>query len=334
MCLLSNQEKAYIAKEDIETYKLFIRKGDGTYITSFRRKEVVLGERMIAEGENELPQYDDGFIRIWGGYIHSYLKVLDDDIHVYDLDGWIALVKCIIPKGTEYYVDSGLCEICSKELIIGEKEEEDFEPKRSDTINIESIISLVYKFKKEFSEEEIERRKSFYLSYLNERYNELSNELKGAVGRIKLEDSNGDVYKVINPFERFDVVSLEDLELIKKNLLDNFLSKEIHIGITYNYDEDYVYIPDGSNFKNLANEFVVEEKGWKRIINYKDLRDISKVSDILNCVLELYVPCRNDRFLYNRFHYIEGGDIYHMNDLSRKYADLYPIVTTLYVRKD
>lgn len=334
MCLISKQGKAYIAKEDIETYKLLIRTVDDTYITPFRRKEVVLGERMVADGENELPQYEDGFVRIGGGYIHSYLKVLDDGINLYDLSQWIVLVKCVIPKGAEYYVDAGLKEICSKELIIGEKEEEEFEVKRNDTLNLESALSLNYKFKKEFSNEEIGRRTSFCLSYLEERYNELSDELKGTVGRIKLEDSNGEVYKVINPFERFDRVSVEDLELIKKNLIDNLISKEIRIGLTYNYDEDYVYIPDESNFTNLANEDVIEEKGWKRVVNFKDLRDISKVVDILNCILELYVPCRNNRFLYGMFHYLEGGDVYYMNNLTNKYTGMFPVVIALYVRKD
>lgn len=334
MCLCSKQGKAYIAREDIETYKLFIRTVDDTYITPFRWKEVILGERMVADGENELPQYEDGFIRIGGGYIYSYLKVLDDDIHLYDLSQWLVLVKCIIPKGTEYYVDAGLKEICSKELIIGEKEEEEFEVKRGNTLNLESALSLNYKFKKEFSNEEIGRRTSFYLSYLNERYNELSDELKDTVGRIKLEDSNGKVYKVINPLEGFDRVSVEDLELIKKNLIDNLISKEIRIGLTYNYDEDYVYIPDESNFTNLANEDVIEEKGWKRVVNFKDLRDISKVVDILNCILELYVPWRNDRFLCNKYHYVEGGDIYYMNELGNSYTGIYPLVIALYVRKD
>lgn len=334
MCLCSKQGKAYIAREDIETYKLLIRAVDDTYITPFRRKEVVLGERMVADGNNELPQYEDGFIRIEGGYIHSYLNVLNDDIHLYDLSQWLVLVKCIIPKGTEYYVDAGLKEICSKELIIGEKEEEEFEVKRNDTLNLESALSLNYKFKKEFSNEEIGGRTSFYLSYLEERHNELSDELKWSVGRIKLEDSNGEVYKVINPLEGFDRVSVEDLELIKKNLIDNLISKEIRIGLVYNYDEDYVYIPDESNFTNLANEDVIEEKGWKRVINFKDLRDISKVVDILNCILELYVPWRNDRFLYNRCHYVEGGDIYYMNELGNSYTGIYPLVIALYVRKD
>lgn len=334
MCLISKQGKAYIAKEDIEVYKLFIRTVDNTYITPFRRKEVVLCSRMIAEGENELPQYDDGLTRISGGYIHSYLKVLDNGIFVYDLTQWIVLIKCIIPKGVEYYVDAELYEIYSKELIIGEKEEEDFEVKRSNSYNLESALSLDYKFNKEFSEEEIERRNSFYLSYLKERYEELDNELKETIDRIILEDSNGNVYKVINPFERFDVLSLEDLELIKKNLLDNLISKEIRIGITYNYDGNYVYIPDGSNFKNLVNEDVVEEKGWKRVVNFKDLRDISKVFDMLNCILELYIPWRNDRFLYNRFHYVEGGDIYYITNLENSYTGMYPIVIALYVRKD
>lgn len=334
MCLCSKQGKAYIAREDIETYKLLIRAVDDTYITPFRRKEVVLGERMVADGNNELPQYEDGFIRIEGGYIYSYLKVLDHDIHLYDLSQWLVLVKCIIPKGAEYYVDAGLNEICSKELIIGEKEEEEFEVKRDNTLNLESALSLNYKFKKEFSSEEIGRRTSFYLSYLEERCNELSDELKGTIGRIKLEDSNGKVYKVINPLEGFDVVPLEDLESIKKNLLDNLISKEIRIGLTYNYDEDYVYIPDESNFTNLANEDVIEEKGWKRVVNFKDLRDISKVFDILNCILELYVPCRNNRFLYDRYHYVEGGDIYYMNNLTNNYTGMYPVVIALYVRKD
>lgn len=334
MCLCSKQGKAYIAREDIETYKLLIRAVDDTYITPFRRKEVVLGERMVADGNNELPQYEDGFIRIEGGYIHSYLNVLNDDIHLYDLSQWLVLVKCIIPKGTEYYVDAGLKEICSKELIIGEKEEEEFEVKRGNTLNLESALSLNYKFKKEFSNEEIGRRTSFYLSYLEERYHELSDELKGTVGRLKLEDSNGEVYKVINPLEGFDRVSVEDLELIKKNLIDNLISKEIRIGLVYNYDEDYVYIPDELNFTNLANEDVIEEKGWKRVVNFKDLRDISKVFDILNSILELYVPWRNDRFLYNRCHYVEGGDIYYMNELGNSYTGIYPLVIALYVRKD
>lgn len=333
MCLCSSQGKAYIAKEDIETYKLLIRKKDGTYITPFRYKEVVLGERMVADGNNELPQYEDGFIRIGSGYIHSYLKVIDDKIHVYLLGGWIVLVKCIIPKGTEYYVDAGLKEICSKELVIGDKEE-DFEVKRESTSIFASSYTFNYKFKKEFSSEEIGRRTSFYLSYLEERYNELSDELKETIGRVKLEDSNGKVYKVINPLEGFDRVSVEDLELIKENLIDNLISKEIRIGLTYNYDEDYVYIPDWTSFKNLSEEDVVEEKGWKRVVNLKELRDISKVIDILNCILELYVPWRNDRFLYDRYHYVEGGDVYYMNNLTNKYTGMFPVVIALYVRKD
>lgn len=105
MCLCSKTGKK-IAKHDIVCYKALFKLA-GDYYTPVRWKKVanavLTGSRLFRGGLFRQKHTNDGVTVIEGGYIHVY-KNLKRCRFLYEK---CACFKCVIPKGTEYWVGSG-----------------------------------------------------------------------------------------------------------------------------------------------------------------------------------------------------------------------------------
>lgn len=121
MCLTTKNLKPFIAKEDIKVFKILI-KTDGEYSTPYQKVTVKLGTTMKPKEEVNFTKGNCGEkncgLYIEGGFIHA---VLDASKYEDILDDKVA-VEAYIPKGTEFYIDDNLNEICAKELRLTENE--------------------------------------------------------------------------------------------------------------------------------------------------------------------------------------------------------------------
>lgn len=121
MCLTTKNLKPFIAKEDIKVFKILI-KTDGKYSTPYHKVKVKLGTTMKPEEEVNFTEGNCGEkkcgLYIEGGFIHA---VLDASKYVDYPDDKVA-IEAYIPKGTEFYIDDNLNEICTKELRLTENE--------------------------------------------------------------------------------------------------------------------------------------------------------------------------------------------------------------------
>lgn len=327
---MSKQEKPFIAKEDILTYKLLLKNERGEYFTPYFGKEVKLGETLYG-GDIDVEYNSESnrlYNEIGSGYVHSYVNPFGEwntgyeIIWLYDFrfdfrDCTCVLVKCIIPKGTEYYIDADMECIASKELVIGEKEEEDFDSKVS--TNLGKLGKLTYEYSTSTLEDEYEeKKKGVYLSYLKDRYEALSNEEKETIGRIVIEDNYGNIIKEINPFEFMSSTIEEDKELIKGIIEEGEL--KLRIGITYNTNKDYVYIPYKAQGYGI-NPFEMEEDvveflnvnlGKDKVSKptLDDLTEMVKVVDILNCIILLYCLKDTRLFITSKLYSLSDDDAY------------------------
>ena len=307
MCLYSMQRKAYIAKEDIEVYKLLVKHKDGTYVTPHIYEYVELGEvlKPFIWNENEMMLPNKMFKLISNGWIHSYIDVVDSNFkdwkyhsnwnYLEDKDE-LVLVKCIIPKGTEYWLDAYMNEICSKVLVIGKEEDSHFKNDINNIIESKydpceyAVVKLWYEA--ESLDDERNSKIKFYADYLKDRFNEIG-DMKDMIGKIILEDVNDKIHKYINSklcyCEEGSVNS--DREVIKEHLK----YEDGRIGITYNVDSDYLYIPYDND--ELSND--IENI---RLINEEDFLYISSFVDILNCIIQVYFPVGTKKFQYVNFY--------------------------------
>ena len=105
MCLNSTTGKK-IAERDIVCYKSFGYK-QGVYYTpcwyKIVKDAVLSGRRLFRGGLFRQKHTNDGVTVIEGGYIHLYKK-LECCRFLYEK---CVHFKCVIPKGTEYWVGSG-----------------------------------------------------------------------------------------------------------------------------------------------------------------------------------------------------------------------------------
>lgn len=105
MCLFANRNYAFTAQEDIECYKVLRRVGD--VLTSY------FYERFTWEKSITYTTLLQTFNSVFRGYqcnveqgFHSYMyqKDAEDFINEVCGDKTLVLVKCIIPKGSQYFV--------------------------------------------------------------------------------------------------------------------------------------------------------------------------------------------------------------------------------------
>ena len=135
MCLITKQKEPLIADNDIKVYKLLTVNSrscfmnfkyivDKLYETefTFSDTEVTSFDRI---SNNEL---DKEFGEEWRGKVGTELKSIVDGFHavlridrfdgIYS-DDVIYVYECIVPKGSEYYLDNNDC-IVSNKIIIKE----------------------------------------------------------------------------------------------------------------------------------------------------------------------------------------------------------------------
>lgn len=108
MCLRTRQKEPLIAKEDIVAYKIAIKVGI-IYYSYFQHFPYTLNADYEETEEGEITKIGDLY-SIGNGWIHCYQDI------PFHYTG-TKILKCIIPKGTLYYIRiTG--DICSKRLII------------------------------------------------------------------------------------------------------------------------------------------------------------------------------------------------------------------------
>lgn len=127
MCLVTSQREPKIAEEDIICYKVLIKNRDGLYSPILNVKYNI--ELNIAHGELEITEvrikntadciypYNIALYCIRGGVLHCYKSKHNAKEH----RKWSCnsvVYKCIIPKGSKYYVSIDDIEICSDKLIL------------------------------------------------------------------------------------------------------------------------------------------------------------------------------------------------------------------------
>lgn len=111
-----------IAEDDIVCWKVLYVGGNGQLLTYFMQTPVRLGKKLKARGRIRSQFYGNNY-QIDGGLIHTFKE--KKDAYVYAMENsTIAIVKCIIPKGTRYYEgkfqDLGIS-YGSKEIIVSDK---------------------------------------------------------------------------------------------------------------------------------------------------------------------------------------------------------------------
>ena len=116
MCLYSTTGNK-IAERDIVCYKV-LSYWYGKYYTPIMRKRVkdavLTGRRLFRGGLfRQKHKYTD-YISIEGGYIHVYSTFMN--CRWYGFCGERCCYKCIIPKGTEYWVSNDRKEFAARKI--------------------------------------------------------------------------------------------------------------------------------------------------------------------------------------------------------------------------
>lgn len=119
MCLISETNKPTIATEDIVCYKVITTENKTPYTDSFVNILHRLGIIPFkAKGNIKIEENFNRFTRryyytITKGMIHTFKG------QIFYTMSWFfpKIYKCIIPKGTEYFISQGGNEYCSKKII-------------------------------------------------------------------------------------------------------------------------------------------------------------------------------------------------------------------------
>lgn len=120
MCLYIRDKKPQIAKRDIVVLKYLDQLDGKRYESPCQGTPVTLGKLMVARPDTPYISYeckdlyDREISSIGGGVIHAKLSE-SDDYGTY-------CAKAIIPKGTEYWIDSFGEEIAARQMLITEEE--------------------------------------------------------------------------------------------------------------------------------------------------------------------------------------------------------------------
>lgn len=112
MCLYSKENTPMVAEKDITCYKALWKKWYG-YVTPIQKNyvsnEVIKGKRLMkpsiwsrlfGKTENDEKAYET-LTLVGTGYIHVYVNKRIAKFCFRDCD----IFECVIPKGTEYWVD-------------------------------------------------------------------------------------------------------------------------------------------------------------------------------------------------------------------------------------
>lgn len=105
MCLFANRKYAFVAQEDIECYKVLRRVDD--VLTSYYHQSFIWKKSVTYT--SVLESFDSVFksnqYNVERGF-HSYMYQKDAEEFINEISGdeILVLVKCIIPKGSQYFV--------------------------------------------------------------------------------------------------------------------------------------------------------------------------------------------------------------------------------------
>ena len=119
MCLITQVNvKPCVAQKDIKVIKLLKNQKDGSYVTPFQNVSVTLNSTLCAEGSNSVFTYRYNGCRkeITSGFVHAKLRIEKEG-----KDDRIVGVVAYIPRGTEYFVNIYVSEVCAKQLFITDK---------------------------------------------------------------------------------------------------------------------------------------------------------------------------------------------------------------------
>lgn len=129
MCLCSETNIPKIAKKDIVCYKIIERISNNEYKSPYQGDEIIFNKTIIASKPpkkfNIMPDVDIDLktindYYIGEGFIHAFIATRDARNHYYYFlcrEG-ATIVKCIIPKGSRYFVNIDNTEICSDRMMI------------------------------------------------------------------------------------------------------------------------------------------------------------------------------------------------------------------------
>ena len=116
MCLTAQTNvMPCVAQKDIKVVKLLKRQEDGSYVTPFQDVAVTLNSTLCAEGDCTISTYEcnEWKKEITSGFVHAKLRIQQNDKG----DNIVGVVA-YIPKGTEYFVDIYVSEVCAKQLFV------------------------------------------------------------------------------------------------------------------------------------------------------------------------------------------------------------------------
>ena len=105
MCLFANRTYAFTAQEDIECYKV-LRRRDNVLISYYHPKftweKSITYTTLLQTFNSVFREYQ---CNVEQGF-HSYMYQKDAETFINEVcgDGTLVLVKCIIPKGSQYFV--------------------------------------------------------------------------------------------------------------------------------------------------------------------------------------------------------------------------------------
>lgn len=105
MCLHVKTTKPSIAEEDIVCYKVLEYSSIfKEYVTPFRSCPMKIGNTLHdrKDWEFSITEFITGFFLAAGGF-HTYEVIADAKHFARELDNSTIVVKCIIPKSTEYF---------------------------------------------------------------------------------------------------------------------------------------------------------------------------------------------------------------------------------------
>lgn len=109
MCLITTQKEPMVAEKDITCYKALIKLSydDDGYITPFQGypvlNDIVNHKGLMKPSKLSKIEKDSYYTYVGEGYIHTYANAVEAATFSHSS---CEIFECIIPKGTEYYVDS------------------------------------------------------------------------------------------------------------------------------------------------------------------------------------------------------------------------------------
>ena len=120
MCLVSHLKTSIITQEDIICYKVLKTDGFSLYQNEDYSYYIENLGKIKEDLKEEETHSQFGLTGVYGGFIHSYsdtsegLNQVIDKINIYQ--GQVEIYKCIIPKGTKFFISFLEDKYCSKRI--------------------------------------------------------------------------------------------------------------------------------------------------------------------------------------------------------------------------